>query len=311
MVRPKRVDARRASLRATAPGGGGFPGLAIPPRRNDRSSAAGSDGVMALAGVECAISGDAGDFLIGRDLVEQFGQHGRVTNIAGGELGCADFHCLLINSDVDLAPDAPFGAAVLARVPLTFALDLDPGAVDQEVQRALRGAVGDVNLQALLAAAEGAEVRHSPVQVDQPQQALDEPSRLAERHAEKNFHRQTCLDRGIAIVRLPATFSGGLRLPGHGGIEPDRQRTAALEGCVVVRPVPGLVGGGYGSAHAVQLPRWIHKMNPSRDLCNRAPWTQRRYLRTICNLPSDIKLQSKTAQPLAHLSAASADQSAN
>jgi hypothetical protein len=25
-----------------------------------------------------------------------------------------------------------------------------------------------------------------------------------------------------------------------------------------------------GSAHASQLPRWIHKMNPSRDLCNRA-----------------------------------------
>jgi len=70
---------------------------------------------MALAGVEGAISGDAGDLLIGRDLVEQFGQDGRVTDIAGGELGCADFQCLLINSDVDLAPDAAFGTAVLAR----------------------------------------------------------------------------------------------------------------------------------------------------------------------------------------------------
>ena len=56
----------------------GFP---IPARRNDRSSAAGSDGVLALAGVECAISGDAGDLLIRRDLVDQF-KHGRVAHSA-------------------------------------------------------------------------------------------------------------------------------------------------------------------------------------------------------------------------------------
>jgi hypothetical protein len=42
----------------------------------------------------------------------------------------------LVNSDVDLAPDAPFRSAVLAGVPLAFTLDLDPGAVDQEMQRA-------------------------------------------------------------------------------------------------------------------------------------------------------------------------------
>ena len=91
---------------------------------------------MALAGVEGTIRGDAGDLLVGRNLVEQFGQHGRVAHIAGGELGRADLQCLLVNPDVDLAPDAPFRAAVLAGVPLAFALDLDPGAVDQEVQRA-------------------------------------------------------------------------------------------------------------------------------------------------------------------------------
>ena len=69
---------------------------------------------MALAGVKGAIGGDAGDLLIGGDLVEQFGQHGRVADVAGGELGRTDFQCFLVNSDVDFAPDAPFGAAVLA-----------------------------------------------------------------------------------------------------------------------------------------------------------------------------------------------------
>ena len=72
------------------------------------------------------------------------------------------------------------------------------------------------------------------------------------------------------VVGLSAALFGRCGLPGHGGIEPDRQRTAALERCVTGGPVPGLVGGGCGSAHAIQLPHWIHKMNPSRDLCNRA-----------------------------------------
>ena len=33
---------------------------------------------------------------------------------------------------------------------------------------------------------------------------------------------------------------------------------------------PAVVGWGFWSVHASQLPLWIHEMNPSRDLCNRA-----------------------------------------
>ena len=72
-------------------------------------------------------------------------EHGRVTDVAGGELGRPDFQGFLINANVDLAPDASLGTAVLAGVPLAFTLDLDPGAVDQKVQRAVRAAIGDVH----------------------------------------------------------------------------------------------------------------------------------------------------------------------
>ena len=89
---------------------------------------------MALAGVERAVGSDASDLLIWRDLVQKLGQHGSVTNIAGGELGGPDFQCLLINSDVDLALDTPLRATMLAGTPLAFALDLDACAVDQQVQ---------------------------------------------------------------------------------------------------------------------------------------------------------------------------------
>ena len=76
----------------------GLPGLGVLAGRYDRGSATGSDSVMALAGVEGTISGDAGDLLIGRDLVEQFGQDGRVAHVAGGELCRPDFQRRLVNS---------------------------------------------------------------------------------------------------------------------------------------------------------------------------------------------------------------------
>ena len=117
-----------------------------------------------------------------------------------------------------------------------------------------------------------------PVQTDQVQQALDEAGRLTQRHAEQHLHRQAGLDRGIAVVGLSATFAGWRGLPDHLGVEPDRQRTTALQRFIIGGPVPGLVGGGCRSAHAPQLPRWIHKMNPSRDLCNRAASDARDYV---------------------------------
>jgi hypothetical protein len=59
-------------------------------------------------------------------------------------------------------------------------------------------------------------------------------------------------------------------IPANIGVEPDRQRGPTLERFVVCWPVPGPVGRRCGSAHENQLPRWIHEINPSRDLCNRA-----------------------------------------
>ena len=87
--------------------------------------------VMAFARVVSSVSGSRSDILIWWDLVEQFGQHGRVADIAAGDLDSPDLQRLLINSDVYLSPDALLGAAVLARVPLAFAfaLGLDAGAV--------------------------------------------------------------------------------------------------------------------------------------------------------------------------------------
>ena len=104
------------------------------------------------------------------------------------ELNGSDLQRLLVDPEVDFAPDPPFGTAMLARIPLAFTLDLDAGAVDQQVQRPLRAAIRDVHGQGLLAAGQRAEVGHCPVQADQLQQALDKPGRLPKRHAEQDLH---------------------------------------------------------------------------------------------------------------------------
>ena len=61
------------------------------------------------------------------------------------------------------------------------------------------------------------------------QQALDETCRLPECHAKQHLHRQAGLDGCVTVVRLSATFAGRRSLPGHGGIEPDRQRATTLD----------------------------------------------------------------------------------
>ena len=185
---------------------------------------------------------------------------------------------------------------MLACVPLTFALDLDPGAVRCPAgycaampERGSAGVASPASLDegssrptssgpsrrmchspAGQRAAQGAEIRHIPVQADQPQQTFDEPCRLPQRHAEKNLHRQTNLDGGVAVDGLSPTLAGKLCRPNHVRIKPDIQRPAALERLVIRGPVQRLVGRCVLSAHPPQLSRWIHKMNPSRDLCNRA-----------------------------------------
>lgn len=65
---------------------------------------------------------------IGRDLGEQLWQHGRVANVAPRDLDGPNLQRLLIDPEVDLAPQAPLGTAVLPGVPFSLAFRLVAGA---------------------------------------------------------------------------------------------------------------------------------------------------------------------------------------
>ena len=78
-ARPRYFDARRASVRATAPAVTVFHGFAFL-----------HDGMLATAPW-------VGDVLISGDLGQQIGQHGGVANVAAGDLDRPDFQRLLVD----------------------------------------------------------------------------------------------------------------------------------------------------------------------------------------------------------------------
>ena len=165
-------------------GSGWLPWLGISTRWDDRRGTTIGNGVMAFARVVGTIRSHAADLLVSWNLVEQIGQHRCISGVAARDLDCSDFQRSLINADVDLAPDAPFGAAVLAGIPFAFTLDLDAGAIDQQVQRALRATIWNVHRKRPLASADGAEVRNVPIEARQPQEAFHKARRLPKRHSE-------------------------------------------------------------------------------------------------------------------------------
>ena len=85
-------------------GGRWFPGLGILARWDDGVRASVCDRVMALARVVSAVRGNRSDLHIRRNLVQQFGQHRRITDATRGDLDGADFQRLLVHAEVDLAP---------------------------------------------------------------------------------------------------------------------------------------------------------------------------------------------------------------
>ena len=103
------------------------------------------DGIMVRAGVVGTVGGHRADLFADRDLPEKIGQDRCITNVAPCDLASPNLQRFLFDAEVDLASDPPFGAAMLAGVPLAFALDLDARAFDEQMQRALRPTVGDVD----------------------------------------------------------------------------------------------------------------------------------------------------------------------
>jgi len=140
-----------------------FPETSVLSDRDDRNGIAFDDGLVAAACVVGAVGSDSADLLYLGDLAEQVGQHGAVAVAARGEFHRSDVGGGRVHGQMDLAPLASALHSVLAGLPFAITEELDPGAVDQQVQRAICAAIRDLDGQGLLPAAQRGKVRHGPV----------------------------------------------------------------------------------------------------------------------------------------------------
>ncbi len=88
--------------------------------------------------------------------------------------------------------------------PRGFAFGLDPGAVNQEVQRTCAWPVGNGDIQTLLATGQRAEIRHWPIQVGQFQQACNQPCACRSGRPNSAFNvRQAWIAASVKVAEQP------------------------------------------------------------------------------------------------------------
>lgn len=136
-----------------------LPRLCILVWRDHRMGISGCSRLGAFTCVIRPICGTAADVLIRWDLVQEFGQHGSITDVAAGDFGWPNFQRFLIDAYEYLAPYAAFGTAMFVRIPLACTFGLDPSAADKEFQRPRGAGIWQGYVQCLLAAAKSTEVR--------------------------------------------------------------------------------------------------------------------------------------------------------
>ena len=122
---------------------------------------------------------------------------------------------------------------MLAGEPFSIAQELDPGAVDQELERLSRLPKRDLDGDLLLPPTERRIVGNRPIETCQFEHARDHARGLAQRKFEQDFDRETKLDRRIreqmGTTRTPVRG----REPAHVLVEPQQQRSALAKRRVI------------------------------------------------------------------------------
>ena len=85
---------------------GWLPELRILAWRDDGSGTSSGNHIVTSARVIGSVSSDRSNLLIGRDLVQQVGQHGGVADVACCDADRAYLQCFLVHTEMQLAPKA-------------------------------------------------------------------------------------------------------------------------------------------------------------------------------------------------------------
>lgn len=222
-----------------------LPRLAVLARRNYGLHTSFCNRLVACTGVIGTIGADAGNGLFGRYLRQQLWQHGRISHRVVRHFNSPNLHRVRINAQVQGAPLPAVLSPVFLALPLPLAQEFDARAVHQQIERTA-SAVGQLHFQRLLEPTLGAEVGHLPVQLRQPQQALNRAQTLVQGQGqgqvEEAFDAQAELDRCLGKI-----------------VQPHRQGPSGLDRSVVRRTVRGLVAHlrTLGLGHELRLPHEV------------------------------------------------------
>ncbi|EDT41957.1 hypothetical protein BamMEX5DRAFT_2290 [Burkholderia ambifaria MEX-5] len=121
--------------------------------------------------------------LVGRDLVEQFGEDVTVGDVLMRHQRGAHLTGIRVEAEMHLAPRAALRVTVLAHLPFAFAVDLHAGAVDHQMDRLAVVNDRQLDLKRLRTAAERRVIRHGQGGESQFAQALREALQRAQRQA--------------------------------------------------------------------------------------------------------------------------------
>jgi len=123
------------------------------------------------------------------------------------------------------------------RLPLAFTEHFDATAVDQKMQACCRCLRFDRYGGMFLTPANGAEIRHLPVQTGQLEQALRHSHCLTQRQIKQALDRQAELNGLIAVLLRASPLATKFAVPAHLRVQPDEQRATCFERLVVRLPV--------------------------------------------------------------------------
>ena len=131
----------------------------------------------------------------------------------------------------------PLAGAVFLDQPLARAAQLQPGTVNQQVDRSASRAGLRRQFQTLSAPAKGREIRYRQVEAEQLEDRADQPLSLAQRQVEHRAECQSCRNRKVGVVGLAARRGARRSFPGGNRIlrEPYGQ-TAPLPQRLVIPP---------------------------------------------------------------------------
>lgn len=199
---------------------------------------------MTLLAVVRAVPADDVHGYVGRQLVEQVGQHVSVAHILVGHQRRAYLACFRVHRKMDLAPGATLGPAVLAHLPLTFTEHFQAGAVEQHVHWFAGVQRRQDDLQVLCSTAQRRVVGNRQLRIGKPAQAHGKALQCAQRQVKDLLQTEQALNQSVRVDQRVAALAGlRSRCLAHTLVDPHRDISSGDQPCVVLCPVLDAIRG--------------------------------------------------------------------